>query len=108
GDRGAGGMTARDAGLGRFHRLDLTVRRRLDGTLYGEHEGARLGSGDEPEELVRYQPGHNVRRIDQRVTARAGEPFVWLTRAQHALDSWVLLDRTASMAFGTAAEEKSD
>lgn len=101
-------MTSRDAALGRFRRLDLTVQRRLDGLLHGDHQGFRLAPGDDPEELVRYQPGHDVRRIDQHVTARAREPYVWLTRAQHPLDSWVLLDRSASMAFGTAADEKGD
>ena len=50
--------------------LDLTVQRRLDGLLHGDHAGVRLGPGSEPEELARYQPGHDVRRIDWNVTAR--------------------------------------
>ena len=92
----------------RFRGLDLTVQRRLDGLLHGDHAGLRLGAGSEAEELARYQPGHDVRRIDWKVTARAREPHVWLTRAEHELDTWLLLDRTPSMAFGTAAAEKTD
>lgn len=88
--------------------LDLRVQRRLDGLLHGEHRGLRLGPGSETEELARYQPGHDVRRIDWKVTARAREPHVWLTRAEHELDTWLLLDRTASMAFGTVDGEKGE
>jgi uncharacterized protein (DUF58 family) len=88
--------------------LDLTVQRRLDGLLHGDHAGVRLGPGSEPEELARYQPGHDVRRIDWNVTARARQPHVWLTQAEHELDTWLLLDQTASMAFGTVSQEKGD
>ena len=91
-----------------FRGLDLTVQRRLDGLLHGDHAGLRLGPGSEAEELARYQPGHDVRRIDWNVTARAREPHVWLTRAEHELDTWLLLDQTPSMAFGTATAEKAE
>jgi uncharacterized protein (DUF58 family) len=94
--------------VGAFRRLDLRVQRRLDGLLAGEHRGVRLGPGSDAEELTRYQPGDDVRRIDWNVTARAGDPHLWRTRADHALDTWVLLDETASMAFGTVAGEKGD
>lgn len=97
-------MTA-DAAL---RRLELTVRRRIDGVAQGDHQGLSLGGGSEPEELVRYQPGHDVRRIDWNASARAGEPHVWLTRADHALETWVLVDRSPSMAFGTTAREKGE
>lgn len=91
-----------------FRRLDLTVRRRIDGAFQGDHQGLTIGTGSDPEELVRYQPGHDVRRIDWNASARAGEPYVWLTRAEHALETWVLVDRTPSMAFGTTTREKAD
>jgi uncharacterized protein (DUF58 family) len=91
-----------------FRGLDLTVRRRLDGLLHGEYGGVRLGPGSDAEELARYQSGHDVRRIDWNVTARARQPHLWLTQAEHELDTWVLLDQTPSMAFGTVAAEKAD
>ena len=91
-----------------FQGLDLTVRRRLDGLLHGDHTGVRLGPGGEAEELTRYQSGHDVRRIDWKVTARAREPHVWLTRAEHELDTWLLLDQSPSMAFGTTTAEKAE
>ncbi|HEU5241343.1 MAG TPA: DUF58 domain-containing protein, partial [Ornithinibacter sp.] len=92
-----------------FQALDLLVRRRLDGLLQGDHAGMRLGAGTEPEEVVRYRPGEDdVRRIDWNVTARSLEPHVWRPRADHELESWVLLDETPSMAFGTTHLEKGD
>ncbi|WP_369372427.1 DUF58 domain-containing protein [Promicromonospora sp. Populi] len=92
----------------RFRRLELTVRRRVDGLLQGDSDGHALGPGTDPEELTLYQPGQDVRRIDWNVTARTGEGHLWRTRAQHELDTWLLIDRSPSMAFGTAETEKVD
>ena len=107
---GSGQSSSQPGGAspGVFRRLDVEVRRRLEGPLAGEHRGLRLGPGSDAEELARYQPGDDVRRIDWNVTARALQPQVWRTRAEYALDTWVLLDQTASMAFGTAAAEKGE
>lgn len=88
--------------------LDLQVNRRVESVLAGDHEGVRLGVGSEREELSRYQPGDDVRRIDWNVTARSAEPHVWRPRADNRLDTWVLVDTTPSMAFGTVAGEKQD
>lgn len=92
-----------------FEALELAVRRRLPGRLQGDRRGLRLGPGTEPEEVVRYRPGEDdVRRIDWNVTARVGEPHVWRPQAEHELETWVLVDDTASMAFGTQLLEKRD
>lgn len=88
--------------------FDLRVRRRVDSLLAGDYEGLRIGVGAEREELSRYQPGDDVRRIDWNITARAGEPHVWRPRADNRLDTQVLVDMTPSMAFGTVADEKAD
>jgi uncharacterized protein (DUF58 family) len=93
--------------------LDLGLRRRVDSLLAGDHEGLRLGVGSEREEVARYQPGDDVRRIDWNITARSIEPHVWRPRADNRLDTWVLVDTSPSMAFGTAAydntaDEKTD
>lgn len=92
-----------------FESLDLAVRRHLPGRLQGDRRGLRLGPGSEPEEVVRYRPGEDdVRRIDWNVTARAGAPHVWRPLAEHELESWVLVDDSPSMAFGTVELEKRD
>ena len=91
-----------------FRTLDLGVRRRIDSLVAGDHEGMRLGVGSEREEVVRYQPGDDVRRIDWNITARSTDMHVWRPRADNQLDTWVLLDVTPSMAFGTVNGEKRD
>ena len=93
-----------------FSALEIAIRRRLPGRLHGDHHGLRLGSGSDPEEVVRYRPGEDdVRRIDWNVTARsAGQPHVWRPLAEHELETWVLVDDSASMAFGTLSLEKRD
>jgi len=88
--------------------LDLGVRRRIDSLVPGDHDGVQLGIGSEREEVVRYQPGDDVRRIDWNITARSSEVHVWRSRADNQLDTWVLLDVTPSMAFGTVTSEKRD
>ncbi|NHA66463.1 DUF58 domain-containing protein [Phycicoccus flavus] len=104
---GADPAAARDPARA-FAALDLVVRRRLEGLLHGDHAGVRLGPGTDPEEVVRYRPGEDdVRRIDWNVTARSLEPHVWRPVAEHELETWLLLDETPSMAFGTATVEKS-
>ncbi|MFW0796275.1 DUF58 domain-containing protein [Gordonia sp. CPCC 205515] len=93
---------------GSLRGLDLTLRRRLDALLPGDHEGMRLGTGFDREEVVRYQPGEDVRRVDWNITARTGELHVWRPRIDNQLDCRILLDLSPSMAFGTANQEKRD
>lgn len=91
-----------------LRRLELHVTRRLDGLLQGEHRGLTPGHGSEPGEIRSYQPGDDVRRIDWNVTARLRDPHVRDTVADRELETWVLLDASASLAFGTARAEKRD
>ena len=56
--------------------LELTVKRKLDGVLHGDHLGLIPGPGSEPGESRLYQPGDDVRRMDWAVTARTTHPHV--------------------------------
>jgi uncharacterized protein (DUF58 family) len=49
-----------------------------------------------------------VRRIDWNVTARTGEPHVRVDLAERVLVTWLVLDTTPSMQFGTADRRKAD
>lgn len=91
-----------------LRRLELTVTHKLDGLLHGEHQGLRPGPGTEPGEARLYQPGDDVRRIDWAVTARTGEPHVRMPVAERELETWVVVDVSASLDFGTADSEKRD
>jgi len=91
-----------------LRRLEISVTRRLDGLLQGDHRGLTPGHGSEPGEVRAYQPGDDVRRIDWNVTARLGETHVRDTVADRELETWILVDASASLAFGTATCEKRD
>ena len=55
-----------------------------------------------------YAPGDDVRRIDWNVTARTGEPHVRVDLAERVLVTWLVLDTSVSMEFGTADRRKAD
>ncbi|GAA1698467.1 hypothetical protein GCM10009745_51130 [Kribbella yunnanensis] len=89
--------------------LELTVKRKLEGFLHGEITGLRSGPGSEPNEARPYQAGQDdVRRMDWNVTARSLDPHVRAPLAERELETWALLDASASMDFGTALSEKRD
>lgn len=87
--------------------LELTITRRLDGALHGNHQGLTPGHGSEPGESRRYQPGDDVRRIDWNVTARTGETHVREQIADRDLEAWLVIDTSAAMRFGTTVADKS-
>ena len=92
-----------------LRRLDLRIVHRLEGLLHGEHLGLRLGPGSEAAEARLYQPGEDdVRRMDWAVTARTDTPHVRDLVADRELESWTLLDLSASMDFGTDRYVKRD
>lgn len=82
-------------------RLRLTVMRRIDGLLAGDYGGLFPGHGTEMGEARPYVPGDDPRRMDWAVTARHNQPHVRETIADHELDVWLVLDTSASLAFGT-------
>jgi uncharacterized protein (DUF58 family) len=91
-----------------LRRLELTVRRRLDGLLQGDHLGLVPGSGSENGDSRPYHPGDDVRRMDWPVTARTQVPHVRETIADRELETWAVVDLSASLDFGTAACQKRD
>ncbi|HET9610851.1 MAG TPA: DUF58 domain-containing protein, partial [Acidimicrobiales bacterium] len=84
-------------------RLELALARRVDGVLHGDHAGRLPGPGSEAGETRRYVPGDDPRRIDWNVTARAVEPHVRDAVAERELATWLVVDLSASLDFGTAA-----
>jgi uncharacterized protein (DUF58 family) len=88
--------------------LDLVVARRASGVLPGDRLAAGLGSGTELAQLRPYQVGDDVRQIDPAATARTGQPHVRLHVPERTLTTWIVLDVSPSMAFGTADRLKAD
>ena len=88
--------------------LDVTVGRRIRGLIPGEYRAHDLGGGTELAQVRPYQPGDDVRRIDWNVTARTTVPHVRIHVPERALTTWLVLDCSASMTFGTADRRKAD
>lgn len=89
-------------------RLQLVITRRLDGLLQGDYLGLLPGPGSEPGESREYRPGDDVRRMDWPVTARTTVPHVRQTIADRELETWLAVDLSASLDFGTARYLKRD
>jgi uncharacterized protein (DUF58 family) len=88
--------------------LELSVGRRVDGLLSGDYRSAFAGVGSELWQVRPYEPGDDVRRIEWNVTARTAIPHVRVELAERVLVTWLVLDASASMAFGTAERRKAD
>src|SRR5581483_10035327 len=92
----------------RLRQLEMAITRKLDGLLHGDHQGLVPGGGTEPAESRLYAPGDDVRRMDWNLTARTDVPHVRTTIADRELETWVVIDGSASLDFGTAGMEKRD
>ncbi|MCW2656429.1 MAG: hypothetical protein JWR06_622 [Jatrophihabitans sp.] len=91
-----------------LRRLELTVRNRLDGLLQGNYLGLVPGPGSEAGDSRQYVFGDDVRRMDWPVTARTMVPHVRQTVADRELETWLVVDLSPSMDFGTALTEKRE
>ena len=88
--------------------LEIEIGRRLQGMLAGDYRSSQYGEGVELAQVRPYVPGDDVRRIEWNVTARMGEPHVRINIAERVLVTWLLLDTSPSMHFGTADRRKAD
>jgi uncharacterized protein (DUF58 family) len=80
----------------------------MEGLLAGDYRSTLFGEGTELAQVRPYVPGDDVRRIDWNVTARTREPHVRVQLAERVLVTWLVLDASASMQFGTAERRKAD
>jgi uncharacterized protein (DUF58 family) len=94
--------------LGFLRALDLSIGRRMEGLLAGDYRSVLLGEGTELAQVRPYVAGDDVRRIDWNVTARTEIPHVRVQLAERVLVTWLMLDTSASMQFGTADRRKAD
>ncbi|MFL5727285.1 MAG: DUF58 domain-containing protein [Chloroflexota bacterium] len=88
--------------------LDVTVGRTIHGLIPGEFRAHDRGGGTELAQIRPYEPGDDVRQIDWNVTARMTVPHVRVHVPERALTTWLLLDVSPSMTFGTADRRKAD
>jgi uncharacterized protein (DUF58 family) len=88
--------------------LDVAVSRLVARMLPGDRRAAGVGVGTELAQLRPYEIGDDVRHIDPAATARTGRAHVRVHVPERALTTWIVLDVSPSMAFGTARRLKAD
>ena len=88
--------------------MDLTHRQPRDVhyTQAGDFRSVYLGRGMDFEEVRLYQHGDETRDMDWRTTARTGKPYLKVYREEHQPALHIVVDRGASMRFGTRKQLK--
>ena len=89
-------------------RLEIMTSRAVNEAFAGEYQSAFRGRGMEFDEVREYQPGDDVRSIDWNVTARTGRPFIKRYVEERELNVVLMVDLSASGAFGTAQRLKKE
>ena len=92
--------------LARLARFELRVQAVVEGTLSGLHRSPHRGQSVEFAEHKEYAPGDDVKAIDWRVFGRFDRYYVKEFEAETNLRAHLLIDRSASMGFGTAPLSK--
>jgi uncharacterized protein (DUF58 family) len=95
--------------LDKVHRIEIQAGRLVNDLLAGEYHSVFKGHGMEFAEVREYLPGDDVRTIDWNVTARAGgKPFVKVYDEERELTVILVVDASASGAFGSGARMKGE
>ena len=88
--------------------LEPAVNRLVAQLLPGGRRAVGVGFGTELAQLRPYVTGDDVRHIDAAASARTGTLHMRLHVPERTLTTWIVLDLSPSMAFGTARRLKAD
>ena len=88
--------------------IEIQTDKAIDDVLAGEYSSVFKGTGMEFEEVREYTPGDEIRSIDWNVTARMGRPFVKRYVEERELTVWLVVDLSASGAFGSRSQLKNE
>ncbi|MEO2106899.1 MAG: DUF58 domain-containing protein [Actinomycetota bacterium] len=91
------------AELEALRRLQLRARRRVATGGSGQHRARGHGSSLDFDDYRPYQPGDDPRRVDHHAHQRLGRLLVKLFEAEDEVGLQVVVDTSASMAFGDKA-----
>src|ERR1022692_2871384 len=94
--------------LGQLNSLDLVAKTVVDGFISGLHRSPDFGFSQEFAEYRAYAPGDDLRHVDWNVFARTERMYLKRYRGETNSLLLILLDTSASMAFGSHAVNKLD
>ncbi len=92
--------------LKKVKKIELSTRHLVNEVFGGEYHSVFKGRGMEFAEVREYTPGDDIRTIDWNVSARTGAPYVKLFEEERELTVMILVDASASGAFGTRIQMK--
>lgn len=93
---------------GRIRRLELTARRVVEGFLSGMHRSPYFGQSIEFLQHRNYTAGDEIRHIDWKVYARQDRLHIKQYEEETNLRLTLMVDRSASMAYGNGDTNKFD
>ncbi|MBN1919279.1 MAG: DUF58 domain-containing protein [Verrucomicrobia bacterium] len=94
--------------LKKVRQIQIRTRRTVNDVLAGQYSSVFKGRGMEFDEVRAYQVGDDVRTIDWNVTARTGHPYVKRFVEERELTVILVVDVSASGAFGSTERLKSE
>ncbi len=100
-------MTTKEL-LRKVRQIEINIRGVVNEVFAGEYHSVFKGRGMEFAEVREYQFGDDVRNIDWNVSARMNHPFVKVFDEERELTVMILVDSSASEAFGSKGQIKSE
>lgn len=94
--------------LKNVRRVEIKTRGVVNQIFSGEYHSVFKGRGMEFSEVREYQFGDDIRTIDWNVSARFNHPFVKVFEEERELTVMLIVDFSASKAFGSAERFKSE
>jgi len=94
--------------LRKVRRIEIVTSRVVNELFAGEYQSVFKGRGMEFSEVREYVEGDDIRTIDWNVTARMSHPFVKKYVEERELTVMLLVDGSASGAFGTVRQLKRE
>jgi uncharacterized protein (DUF58 family) len=96
------------AALSALRHLRFAPRGRIEGTYSGRHLSRQRGGASEFVDYREYAAGEDLRRLDWKVLARTGRPYVRLYQDETDLSCTLILDASTSMTFAGRRQREAD
>ena len=94
--------------VSRLSRMDIKARLVVEGFISGLHKSPYRGFSVEFAEHRQYMPGDPLRHVDWKVYAKSDKFYIKEYEEETNLRSYILLDQSASMNYGSGDMTKFD
>lgn len=94
--------------IARIDALEFVAKRVVDGVLAGRHASPRSGFSVEFAHHREYSPGDDIRHLDWKVFGRTERYQLKQYEQETNLATWLLVDGSASMKYGSTSRTKFD